>query len=334
MRESPQRLWQVYSPEIPEFLRRFAATPPVQRLRLVGMNCGCEYTAFPRFAAWAPYSRFDHSVGVGLIVWHFTGDIRQAVAGLLHDIATPPFAHAVDFLAGDHLQQEATEGGTEALIRSSPELRSLLAEFGLTWEQVSDYHRYPIADNPSPQLSADRLEYTLGDLLSYGLAEIPQLQSFYGDLEIRNNEHGIPELAFQTPETGLAFTEAALSVFRIYVAEEDRFSMQALADLLRLALERGALDPEDLRGTEPAVIQKLEADPACSRAWNRFCAYHRLLQRRQRPERGYWVQVPAKLRYIDPLVSGAVRASQLSPRVRSLLEDFRQTDFSHWLSAE
>ena len=98
--------WSLYHPEIPEFLCRLAETPPMARLRQVGMNCGCEYTSFPHFAGWAPYSRFDHSVGVGLIVWHFTGDLRQSAAGLLHDAATPAFAHVVDFLHGDHLHQE------------------------------------------------------------------------------------------------------------------------------------------------------------------------------------------------------------------------------------
>ena len=163
--------WSLYHPEIPAFLRRLADTPPMRRLRQVGMNCGCEYTAFPRFAGWAPYSRFDHSLGVALIVWHFTGDLRQSAAGLLHDVATPAFAHVVDFLHGDHLRQESTEGRTAELIDRSPELQALLGEYGLTTEDVADCHRYPIADNDSPRLSADRLEYTLGDLRCYGFAD-------------------------------------------------------------------------------------------------------------------------------------------------------------------
>ena len=130
--------WPLYHPGIPEPLRRLAETPPLARLRQVGMNCGCEYTAFPRFAGWAPYSRFDHSVGVGLIVWHFTGDLRQSAAGLLHDVATPVFAHTVDFLRGDHLRQESTESRTAELIAASPELRARLAEYGLTPEDAAE----------------------------------------------------------------------------------------------------------------------------------------------------------------------------------------------------
>ena len=30
--------WSLYHPEIPEFLRRLAETPPMARLRQVGMN--------------------------------------------------------------------------------------------------------------------------------------------------------------------------------------------------------------------------------------------------------------------------------------------------------
>lgn len=49
------------------------------------------------------------------------------------------------------------------MIASSPELMALLDKSGLTLDDVDDYHRYPIADNDSPRLSADHSEYTLGN---------------------------------------------------------------------------------------------------------------------------------------------------------------------------
>ena len=94
--------YRIYHDEMPAFLLKCAETAVVGRLRGVGMNCGCEYTSFPRFRGLRPYSRFDHSMGVALIVWHFTGDRAQALAGLLHDVATPVFAHVVDFMRGDY----------------------------------------------------------------------------------------------------------------------------------------------------------------------------------------------------------------------------------------
>ena len=150
--------------EVPDFLTRAAETALMQRLGHIGMNCGCEYTSFPRFAGGKQYSRLLHSLGVGMIVWKHTGDPAQAMAGLLHDVATPVFAHVIDFMKGDYLTQEATEDGTLEMIAQSPEMQNVLHEFGLKTEQVSDYHLYPVADNDSPRLCADRLEYTLGNL--------------------------------------------------------------------------------------------------------------------------------------------------------------------------
>ncbi|WP_298021635.1 HD domain-containing protein [uncultured Dysosmobacter sp.] len=327
------RLWKLYHREIPPFLQEFSAAPPMARLKAVGMNCGCEYTHFPRFAGIGPYSRYDHSLGVALIVWHFTGDRKQALAGLFHDIGTPVFAHVVDFLNGDHLRQESTEAGTAERITDSPELCALLERYGLTVEQTADYHQYPIADNPSPALSADRLEYTLGNALNYGFADMEQLRGFYEDLTVGEDEAGRPELVFSTPETAAAFTRTALRNARVYVADEDRFAMQSLADLLRLALDRGVLRREELWGTEGPVIQKLAADPVCGPAWRRFCGWSRILRSAECPGDG-WLQVDAKKRWIDPLVRGMGRVSQWDMEVRKQLEWFWDLDFSQWLSAE
>lgn len=327
-------LWSIYHPRVPPVLRHLALTAPMARLRQVGMNCGCEYTDFPRFRRLLPYSRFRHSVGVGLIVWHFTRDEAQAAAGLLHDISTPVFAHVVDFLNGDHLTQVSTESDTAALIATSPQIRRVLAAHALTPEQVSDYHRYPIADNDSPRLSADRLEYTLGNAVNYGFITIEQARSFYRDLTVLPNEEGTPELSFRTRETASAFTAAALRCARVYVADEDRFAMEALAHLLRGALDRGVLDRADLMHTEPEVIGKLSADPVCGSLWKQFCSFARLRRAKDRPSEEGWFRVSAKLRWIDPLAAGAGRVSHWDKTLGKEMDAFRQSDFSFWLSGE
>lgn len=130
----------IYTASLPPELLAMAETPVMQRLLRVGMHCGCEYTAYPIYRdAVAPYSRYTHSLGTAAIVWHFTHDLKQSVAGLLHDIATPAFAHVVDFLNGDHMRQESTESRTRMMIASSPELMALLDKSGLTLDDVDDY---------------------------------------------------------------------------------------------------------------------------------------------------------------------------------------------------
>ena len=295
------------------------------------MHCGCEYTSFPMFTGLDSYSRHKHSVGCALIVWRFTQDQRQTIAALLHDIATPTFAHVIDFLNGDHMKQESTESGTTAIIESSPEIMTKLKTWGISLGEVSDYHQYPIADNDSPHLSADRLEYTLSNMLNYHIAPIESVRLWFESLIVGKNEEGEEELMFPNLEIAEPFSMAALQTSQIYVADEDRFSMEVLARLLRLALERNVIGPEDLYGTEPQVIRRLEADAVCGPLWRRYRGYTNIESRPSRPAEGQWLQIPAKLRCIDPLAVGMGRVSQWAPQFRQSLEEFRETSFDSWL---
>ena len=148
-------------------------------------------------------------------------------------------------------------------------------------------------------------------------------------------EDGQPELAFRTPEIAQDFALAALQTGRVYVCDEDRFAMEALAALLRDTLDRGVLTPADLMGTEPAVIAKLQADTVSGPAWDRFRRFHTIRTAAgERPEGGFWVRVNAKRRWIDPLAVGRGRVSAWSPAFREALTSFLSLDFSRWLSAE
>lgn len=326
-------LYEIYHPQLPPLLAELTDTPVLRRLAEVGMNCGCEYTAFPRFAGGAAYSRLEHSLGVGLIVWHFTEDAAQAAAGLLHDAATPTFAHVVDFLRGDYLRQEATEDGTRACIESCPALQAALKHRGLSTDDVSDYHRYPVADNDSPRLSADRLEYTLGNALRWGLLRRAEIAAVYGDLRVAPAEDGATELVFRSPGPALRFAEAALACSAVYISDEDRCAMQRLSELLRRALQAGVLTWQDLEGTEPALIEKLCRSPLAP-DWQAFRSLRRTLRSDAPPDGRPWRQIPAKKRYIDPLVLGQGRVSALAPAFAAELAQFLAQPQTEWLLCE
>ena len=325
--------FSIYHNGIPSFLLAACKAPEMQRLRDVGMNCGCEYTSFPRFQRLAPYSRFDHSLGVALIVWHFTQDPAQTLAGLLHDIATPVFAHVVDFLRGDYLRQEATEAGTAEIIASSPALRAVLQDLSLTVEDVSDYHRYPIADNDAPRLAADRLEYTLGNCINYRIRSPETVRRYYSDLVISRNEDGLPELAFQSGQTAEDFALAALACSEIYVADEDRWSMQMLSELLRCALSNDIITEKELFTTEPKVIEKLRRSSRTASQWESFRAMEQM-ERCEMPPDESWRKIHAKKRCIDPLIAECGRVSSYSQVFSEKLAEFRSRSQDYWIHGE
>ena len=324
----------IYKTETPEFLLRLCGTPPLRRLADVGMNCGCEYTAFPRFASIARYTRFEHSLGAALIVWRFTRDEAQSAAALLHDIATPVFAHVVDFLRGDYLEQTATESGTAELIRESAEIGAILRGLGLRPEDVEDYHRFPVADNDPPRLSADRLDYTCGNAVNFSLASREELSALLDDLRVGRNEYGETELVFRHGEEAARFASIALDCSRIYVCDADRYAMQRLSELLRAALAAGVIGEGDLASTEEALVEKLLADPRCAAEWAAFRALSRTERAARADERDGWRQISSKKRRIDPFVAGRGRASALDGAFAAALSAFMNGDQDYFVRGE
>ena len=317
---------RIYSNEIPDFISDALETPPLVRLKNVGMNCGCEYTSFSRFAGIESYSRYEHSLGAALIVWHFTHDKAQSMAALLHDISTPVFAHVVDFLKGDYMTQEATEADTECFIRSSPELLTVLERYSLSVEAVKDYHVYPVADNDSPKLSSDRLEYTVGNMINFGFADIETAREIYQSLTVTDGE-----LAFTDMPHALKFAECALECSKIYVSDEDRYAMQILSEILRDAVGNGVLTYDDLSTTEPEVIKKLLDDSTFAKQWNNY-VNQSATETAYEPKPGStWRKIYAKKRCIDPCVIGFGRLSEADTEFSRKLKAFLDETQDYWI---
>ena len=191
--------YEILSPEIPDFLADYINTEAMQKQNGISVTCGTYYSDMYD-QVW--YSSLDHSIAVALIIWNFTKDRKQTLSGLFHDIATPVFKHCIDFMNKDYEKQESTEELTTKLIKDSKEIMDLLKRDGIKIEEINDYHIYPIADNDTPMLSSDRLEYTLSN--GYGVTEklwgLDDIKEVYQDIVILKNEEGIDELGFKSLE--------------------------------------------------------------------------------------------------------------------------------------
>lgn len=334
LKEDELNCLDIYHDEIPVLLQKCLDTEVMKRLRDVGMNCGCEYTSFNRFINLRKYSRFSHSLGVALIVYRFTKDEKQALAGLLHDISTPVFAHVVDFLKGDYLKQEATELLTEDVIASSKQLCTILEEYGLKIEDVSNYHLYPIADNDSPRLSADRLEYTLGNGINYGFCSKAEAKEMYDSLTVCKNEEGTDELCFKDERLAEKFGLISLKCSNVYVSDEDRYAMQILSEILADAVEREIISEQELYETETEIIEKLNSDPYSRVQWQQFRKLN-VMYVTENPDGGEgWRMIHAKKRNINPLIEGKGRLDTLSSQFKNEKEAFLNRRQDIWIRGE
>lgn len=319
---------EIYAEETPAFFEPFFESPALLRLKGVGQNCGTEFSKMYSYRA--AYSRLDHSLGVALIVWNFSKDPKAALAGLFHDISHTAFSHVGDFLLGDTENQESSELHTRNILENDPVIPAELAKLGLTVADVEDYSRFPIADNPGPKLSADRLEYTLSSSRSLNFKTLDEIRALYGSLtRVTGQDEAI---AFDDAEKAEEF--ALLSVQNdagCFSSYESVSAMSFLAAILKRLSEIGGIAPMELYTLQDAdFIERIKGsdDEKLQKMWRFFenMETYKIL-RYHRETDGFVVSTKCKRRFIDPLVSVAGKGHPI--RVSEYSEKFREARDYH-----
>ena len=134
LNETVKSYFKILSNEFPDFLNEYINTPAMLKQARISVSCGIIYSKMYNLM-W--YSSLDHSIAVSLIIWHFTKNKKQTLAGLFHDIATPVFKHSIDFMNKDYEKQESTEELTTKIISESKEIMALLNRDGIKIEEVA-----------------------------------------------------------------------------------------------------------------------------------------------------------------------------------------------------
>ena len=321
--------FNVLEPDFPEWLNDYIETKELLKQRYISMTCGTIYSDL--FESEFFFSSLDHSVAVALIVWHFTHDKKQTLSGLFHDISTPVFKHCVDFLNGDYMTQESTEDLTSKIISNSKEIMELLKRDNIKLEEVDDYHIYPVADNDTPKLSADRLEYSLSNaLLTYKLSDIDEINKIYNDVILDKDEDGTLELSFKSKETALEFVKITSKLSIIYREDRTRYSMQLLADIIKKLNEDRLITKEDLYNMKESEVIEIIENSKYKDIFNIWKNAKNIKVSKEKPENVYFVHHGAKIRYIDPLVNKK-RISSISEEAKKEIDKNLSYDMNNYV---
>lgn len=319
--------FSILSPEFPEWLLDYINTPEMQRLSKISMVCGTDYSKIFNYKSFN--STLNHSIGVALILWNYTHDKRQTLAGLFHDIATPVFKHCIDFMNGDSEHQESTEEKTEIMIRNSDRIMFLLNRDHIKVTDVCDYHIYPLADNDTPKLSADRFEYTFSNgLFLYDAWNLQEIKHFYDNVTIFKNEDGFDELGFKDIHLCENYVHAILPIFANYHSDNNRTVMQFIADIVKSMNAKGYLSIDDLYTlSEQEVLDKILTcdDTYLKESFIKFQNAAFIYHSNTPVSNKYCTHVKAKIRYIIPLtqLNGKVaRINELSKQASADIDDY------------
>lgn len=257
----------------------------------------------------SPVTRFDHSLGVLILVRLMGGSLKEQIAALLHDISHTAFSHVIDYVFNNHNGQSYhDEHQYSYLIKT--EIPQILAKHGYDWTDFLEEKNFPILEQPAPRLCADRLDYFLRDSLDLGLSTIRDVQNVLDHLVVADGRIATDsiEIATWLGNNFMAADERSWANF------DEVGLYEVTAKAIRQGLAVGLIDEDDIWGTDQPLWQKLlaAADPRVQ-SWVKLVNVDtRFVWDEENPT----FRISTKIRTIDPdvLITGELRPlSALDP---------------------
>lgn len=268
-------------------LLELIACPTFQRLKGV-RQAGPSAIAF----AFKNVTRFEHSLGVYLLLGRLGASPQEQVAGLLHDISHTAFSHAVDFLVTSEEQDH--HESLKPVMLHRPDIAAALAPLGFSPSDFYDDTLYPLLERPLPLLCADRLDYFLRDGRACGVLTARQIALILNHLTVIESTIALDNLAVAR-EAACLFEEMNR---HWWASPTEAFIYNEFADALREGFRLGAITENDLLTEDAMVLAKLDgaASPLIAEKLARIRHFD--------PEHavGYSPRVIPKARWLDPPV--------------------------------
>lgn len=298
--------FKINSPVIVELIR----SKPMQRLKGIA-----QYGVPDEFYHMKGFSRFDHSIGVMLLLKKFGSSEKEQIAGLLHDVSHTAFSHTIDWVLAD----SSSSGGGESFqdenhqkyIEES-DIASILRKYGYDPKDISTYEKFTLLEQPIPGLCADRIDYCLREL---DKRTIEKLLS-----SLTTTDH---RFLFKTRESSRIFAYKFLGKQAVHWGGfEAAARWRLFANVLRRALDLGITTLGDFWKDDAYVVAKLKKikDPIIQRTLS--VMRNKSLSNLPRSD----ITVVKKFRYVDPEFlsnSKIVRLSEQDKKFARFLEEAR-----------
>lgn len=310
--------------DYPDFIDKYLTTNTLNRLKHITQFCGCDYTNL--YSPLFKYTRYDHSLVVAHMTWHFTHNKKETIMALLHDIGTPCFAHCIDYVFGDYINQESSEKSIIEIINKDNKIQMFLKEDNLSIKDLDDYSSFHILENKSPKLCTDRLDGVLHTCYIWlHTHSLDQIKEVYDNITILKNEDDSPEIGFSNVEIAEKFVTMVYNYAKELQGNTDKFVMKYISEIVKLSVKRKLISLEDL------YMKKEEA--LCSifnknfLSWKIFNETSNLIRTDNEPNSRFYISFETKKRNTIPLVhiaDGNKRITEISSVALNIYNELKQ----------
>ncbi len=217
---------------------------PMQRLKGVS-----QYGMPDNYYHKKGYSRYDHSIGVFLLLRKLRAGLEEQISGLLHDVSHTAFSHVIDRVFGD-LEKEDFQDKNHLRVIENSELKNILDKYKYDYRKIADFSNFSLLEKEIPSLCADRIDYTLRELFTDGF----DVKKFILDLDSYKGQ-----IIFKDKSMAFDFAKKFLGLQKNHWGERNAVvRYEILASVLKKALNLDILSENDFYKQDYEILNFLE----------------------------------------------------------------------------
>lgn len=250
-------------------------------------------------------NRFEHSIGVMLLIRLLGGSLKEQIAGLLHDISHTAFSHVIDFVF-DNSDEDYHELIFDEVVINS-KIPYILNKYGYDFKEIlENEEQWTILERKAPRLCADRVDYTLRDMYKYGFTNKNEINEFLKNIQVLDGEIVTNDIESARWFLELYYTE----VIDFFMNPINGYSYDKLSKAIKIAIDENELNLKDILKTDNEVIDILNRSEN-----NKIKSLMKSLNKNVKlriNEDKYDIFIKGKTRLIDPGVSIGGKVYSLS----------------------
>lgn len=228
-----------------EILIELLNSAPVQRLKNIA-----QYGVPDEYYMFKNYSRYEHSVGVMLLVRRLGASVEEQIAGLLHDVSHTAFSHVVDWVLGSGEREDHQDKiHNEVFVKSS--LPGIIEKYGFDWKKISDYKNFALVEQPTPRLCADRIDYALREFKDWAAPGI--VNECVDSFVVRGSR-----IVFSSKPVARKFADAFMKCqMEHWGGAQAALRYTLLSSALKIAIEKNIVKMTDFLKDDRFIMEKV-----------------------------------------------------------------------------
>ena len=232
--------------EVSAIVEELIGSKPIQRLKGIHQGGGI-FLVNPELTL----TRYEHSVGVMLLIKLLGGTEIEQIAGLLHDVSHTAFSHVIDYIF-KHPEEDYHEEIYQRILTES-EIPGILESYGYALQDLLEQN-FNILEQPLPDLCADRIDYALRDLCYAGFISLEEVRDFISKLIVHDGR-----IMMTSVSSAQWFTKMYEVLNKEYFGKKEHlYANEKLTEVLKYLLTEKVIAKKDFEKDDIKLLALIE----------------------------------------------------------------------------